>query len=355
MKIKQFIRNRIGTIIIVSLMVLLFVMFFWDMIFVTIYPGHAGVLFRRAFPRGVVTDKVYPEGLTLIWPWNEMVIYDVRIREKKQTVNVLSQNGLTIRVIVSVRYYIDRDKAPILHQRVGPDYEAKIIRPVTISSVREVVGEYLPEQLYTTARHVIQDKMLIEVVDGTGRIPIVYDALIVENIKLPDLINTAIEAKLRHQQKYLEYQYRIQQAEAEITRKKKEAVGIRQYQNIVSESLSPDLLKWKGIMATLELAKSNNSKVVIVGGGEGGLPIILNTEGTLGPSAPLALPDVSPAPDPAPNPPPESDMKPTPEPAAVSGTDPGTRDLQGEQPGQGGPAPEPGTPAVDPEKSGKAP
>ncbi|MCG8619278.1 MAG: hypothetical protein MI802_23910, partial [Desulfobacterales bacterium] len=112
-------------------------------------------------------------------------------------------------------------------------------------------------------------------------IPIVYDALIVENIKLPELINTAIEAKLRQQQRYLEYQYKIKQAEAEIIRKKNEAIGIRQYQNIVKESLSPDLLKWKGIMATLDLAKSPNSKVVVVGGGEGGLPIIFNAEGAL--------------------------------------------------------------------------
>lgn len=291
MKIKQFVRSHVGTIITALLVLLCFVLFFWDMIFITIYPGHKGVLFRRVFQQGTDTEKAYPEGLNIIWPWNEMFIYNVRIQEKKQVVNVLSQNGLTIQVNVSVRYYVDKDRVPILHQMVGPDYERKIIIPSTISSVREVVGEYLPEQLYTTKRYVIQDRLLIEVIEETGRIPIIYDDVIVENIKLPDLINRAIEAKLHQQQQYLEYQYKIQQAEAEIIRKKNEAIGIRQYQDIVSKSLTPELLKWKGIMATLELAKSPNSKVIVVGGGEGGLPIIFNAEGTLNPSASTTAPE----------------------------------------------------------------
>ncbi len=297
MRIKQFVRRNIGQLITALLILLVFLLFFWDMIFVTIYPGQVGVLFRRVFQKGTVIEKAYPEGLNIIWPWNEMYIYNTRIQEKKQVVNVLSQNGLTIQINVSVRYYLDKEKVPLLHQQVGPDYERKIIIPSTISSVREVVGEYLPEQLYTTQRYVIQDQLLIEVIEETGRIPIVYDDLIVENIKLPELINRAIEAKLHQQQQYLEYQYKIQQAEAEIIRKKNEAIGIRQYQNIVSESLSPDLLKWKGIMATLDLAKSSNTKVIIVGGGEGGLPIIFNAEGGLNPSAPVAPTGLNHAPE----------------------------------------------------------
>jgi len=297
MKIKQYVRKNVGQIITVLLILSFLVLFFWDMIFITIYPGHVGVLFRRFFHKGTVTERFYPEGINIIWPWNEMYIYDTRIQEKKQVVDVLSKNGLTIQVNVSVRYYIDKEKAPLIHQKIGPDYEIKIIIPSTISSVREVVGEYLPEQLYTTQRYVIQDQLLIEVIEETGRIPIIYDAVIVENIKLPDLINRAIEEKLNQQQQYLAYQYKIQQAEAEITRKKHEAIGIRQYQNIVSESLSPDILKWRGIMATIELANSPNTKVIVVGSGEGGLPIIFNAEEALNPSSPLPLADSAPGPE----------------------------------------------------------
>ncbi|MBF0228047.1 MAG: prohibitin family protein [Desulfamplus sp.] len=280
-------------VIVTSLIILFLLVYLADLIFITIYPGYAGVLFKRFFGAGTegnfdsgterffnsgtVINKVYDEGLNIIAPWDKMYIYDVRIQEKKQYVSVLSQNGLTIEVVVSVRYHIERDKTPILHKRVGPEYERKIIIPSIISSVREVVGEYLPEEIYTTARHLIQDKLLIEVVEETGRIPIVYDDFIVENIMLPELINNAIELKLKQQQQYLEYEFRVKKAEREIERKEKEAIGISNFQKIVTESLSPDLLKWKGIMATLELAKSSNTKVIIVGG-ENGLPIIFNAD-----------------------------------------------------------------------------
>ncbi|MBF0378199.1 MAG: prohibitin family protein [Desulfamplus sp.] len=265
-------------VIITSLIVLFLVVYLADLIFITIYPGYAGVLFRRIFDSGTVINKVYDEGLNIIAPWNKMYVYDVRIQEKKQCVSVLSQNGLTIDVVVSLRYHIERDKSPILHKKVGPQYEEKIIIPSIISSVREVVGEYLPEEIYTTARHLIQDKLLIEVIEETGRIPITYDDVIVENIMLPELINNAIELKLKQQQEFLEYEFRVKKAEREIERKEKEAIGISNFQKIVTESLSPDLLKWKGIMATLELAKSSNTKVIIVGGGENGLPIIFNAD-----------------------------------------------------------------------------
>lgn len=274
----QSIKKRSGIIIIALLIALFVFVVLIDYILVTIYPGEAGVLFRRLIKPGTVIDKVYDEGLQTIFPWNEMYVYDIRIQEKKQTVDVLSRNGLTIQVVVSIRYHLVRGQLPYLHKRVGPEYLDKIIIPSIISSVREVVGEYRPEEIYTTARHLIQDKLLIEQIEETGRIPIVYDDVIVENIKLPTIINNAIEMKLKQQQEFLEYEYRLKKAEREIERKQKEAIGIKQYQNIISESLSPELLEWKGIMATLELSKSDNSKVIIVGSGKNGLPIIFNAD-----------------------------------------------------------------------------
>ncbi|MBF0204136.1 MAG: prohibitin family protein [Desulfamplus sp.] len=278
MSLWEKIKKNSVVIIVASLIGLFFIVYLADLIFITVYPGHTGVLFRRLFNPGTETRKVYDEGLHIIAPWNKMYVYDVRIKEKKQNVNVLSQNGLTIKVDISIRYHIVKGKTPILHKQVGPDYEEKIIIPSIISSVREVVGEYRPEEIYTTARHLIQDKLLIEVIEETGRIPIIYDDVIVENISLPDLINTAIELKLKQQQQFLEYEFRVKKAEREIERKEKEAIGISQFQKIVTESLSPELLKWKGIMATLELAKSPNTKVIIVGGGKNGLPIIFNAD-----------------------------------------------------------------------------
>lgn len=273
---KKFLRKHLEIFIVTGLILLFLIFYLWDSIVVTVYPGHAGVKFRRLFNKGTVTDTYFGEGIHFLLPWNKMYIYDVRIQELKQSVAVLSQNGLTITVLISVRYYLLKDEVPLLHQRVGENYKEKVIIPSTISSVREVIGKYLPEELYTTARHVIQDEILVEAVEETGRLPIIYADMIIELIKLPDMINTAIETKLKHQQEFLEYQYRLLKADEEKKRLAIEASGIQQYQNIISQSLSEQLLTWQGIQATKELAASQNSKLIIIGG-KNGLPVILNT------------------------------------------------------------------------------
>lgn len=279
----QKMKEESGKLVITFLIMLLVLVFLSEQIFVTIRPGHGGVLFRLLFNKGTVLDRVYGEGLNMVLPWDTMYVYDLRIQEKEHEVSVLSQNGLTVQVTVSMRYHIAKKELPILHQRVGENYVDKIIIPSIISSVREVVGEYRPEEIYTTARHLIQDKLLIEMVEETGRIPIIYDDIIVENIALPALINAAIEQKLKQEQEYLEYEFRLKKADQEIARKEKDATGINKYQKIVTESISPELLKWKGIMATLELAQSPNTKVIIVGGGKDGLPIIFNADSSANP------------------------------------------------------------------------
>jgi len=274
---KKFLRKHLDVFIIFGLLSLLIIFFMWDLIVITIYPGHTGVYFRRIFNKGTQIDRSYGEGVHFILPWNKMYVYDARIHELKQNVKVLSKNGLTINVRVSVRYYLLKDEVPLLHQRVGEDYESKVIIPSTISSVREVIGGYKPEELYTTARHVMQDEILIGTIEETGRLPIIYSDMIIEMIKLPDMINKAIENKLRQQQQFLEYQFRINKAEREKQRKKIEAEGIQIYQDIIKKSLSEDLLRWQGIQATKDIAESKNAKIVIIGGKDG-LPIILNTE-----------------------------------------------------------------------------
>jgi len=224
-----------------------------------------------------VIESNYGEGVHFILPWNKMYIYDVRIQELKQSVEVLSQNGLTINVQISVRYYLLKEEVPLLHQKVGEFYREKVIIPSTISSVREVIGKYLPEELYTTSRYIIQDEILVGTIEETGRLPIVYSNMIIEVIRLPEMINMAIESKLKHQQEYLEYKYKILKAEEEKKRRIIEASGIKIFQQIVSESLSEQLLKWQGIQATKDIATSENAKIIIIGGKDG-LPIILNTE-----------------------------------------------------------------------------
>jgi len=274
---KKFLKKNLEFFIVFGLILSFALFYLWDSIVITIFSGETGVYFKRFFNDGTVISKNYEEGVHFILPWNKMYIYDVRIQELKQNVEVLSQNGLTINVRVSVRYSLLKEEVPMLHQKVGEHYREKVIIPSTISSVREVIGKYLPEQLYTTSRHISQDEILVGTIEETGRLPIIYSDIIIEEIRLPDMINRAIESKLKHQQEYLEYQYKIMKAEEEKKRKIIEASGIKIYQQIISESLSEKLLKWQGIEATKEIATSQNSKVIIIGG-KNGLPVILNTE-----------------------------------------------------------------------------
>jgi regulator of protease activity HflC (stomatin/prohibitin superfamily) len=274
---KKFIRKYLEFLIVFVLVSVFAIFYLWDSIVITIYPGHTGVHFRRFLGKGTEIDRSYEEGVHFILPWNKMYIYDVRIQELKQNVEVLSQNGLTIKVVVSVRYHLLKNETPLLHQQVGEEYREKVIIPSTISSVREVIGKYLPEELYTTARHLIQDEILVEAIEETGRLPIIYADMIIELIKLPDVINTAIETKLRYQQEFLEYQYKILKTREEKKRKIIEASGIKEYQEIITKSLSDPLLRWQGIQATVDLARSENSKIIVIGGKDG-LPLILNTE-----------------------------------------------------------------------------
>lgn len=274
---KKFLKKHLEFFIVFGLITLFAIFYLWDSIVITVFPGQTGVYFRRFFNKGTVIEKNYGEGLHFILPWNKMYIYDVRIQELKQNVEVLSQNGLTINVQVSVRYYLLKEEVPLLHQKVGELYREKVIIPSTISSVREVIGKYLPEELYTTSRYIIQDEILVGTIEETGRLPIIYSNMIIEIIRLPEMINRAIESKLKQQQEYLEYKYKILQTEEEKKRKIIEASGIKIYQQIITESLSEPLLKWQGIQATKEIATSQNAKIIIIGGKDG-LPIILNTE-----------------------------------------------------------------------------
>lgn len=287
---KKFLRKHLEFFIVFGLISLFAIFYLWDSIVVTVFPGEAGVYFRRFFNKGTVIEKNYGEGTHFILPWNKMYVYDVRIQELKQNVEVLSQNGLTINVQVSVRYYILKEEVALLHQKVGELYREKVIIPSTISSVREVIGKYLPEELYTTSRYIIQDEILIGTIEETGRLPIIYSDMIIEVIRLPDMINRAIESKLKHQQEYLEYKYKILKEEEEKKRKIIEASGIKIYQQIISESLSEQLLRWQGIQATKDIATSKNSKIIVIGGKDG-LPVILNTDDSLGKSGLPQQPD----------------------------------------------------------------
>lgn len=273
-RIRDWVTNNGFGIAITSLIVLFAVVFFWRHIVHTVNPGEAAVSWRRF--SGTEIDKVYLEGTHFIWPWNKIYIYDLRVQKVDTKVPVLSTDGLEINIDVTIRYRAEERTLPQLHQQVGPDYADRIVLPHVVSAVREVFGKYRPEQLYTLRTDDVHDQLMTRASKGTRERFTLIDDVIISRIELPESVQNAIQAKLAQEQEALAYEYRLVTEQREAERKKIEATGISDFQKAVTPGITQQYLQWRGIEATLELAKSNNAKLVIVGGRDG-LPIILNT------------------------------------------------------------------------------
>lgn len=240
---------------------------------VTIKAGEGGVLFKT-FGNGVDLKNVYGEGFHIIAPWNKMITYEVRQQEAMEKMAVLSSNGLEISLEVSTWYQPLYSKLPYLHQEKGQDYLNRVVRPSIRSASRSVIGRYTPEEIYSSKRDVIQ----LEIYEETKKILdkqfIQMNEVLVRDITLPPTIKTAIESKLKQEQESLEYEFKLQKAQKEAEKVRIEAEGKAAANKILNASLTPNILKEKGIEATLMLSRSPNTKVVVVGGKDG-MPLIL--------------------------------------------------------------------------------
>jgi regulator of protease activity HflC (stomatin/prohibitin superfamily) len=273
---RTFARQQKPYVLLLLFLLAFVVVFFFNWIVIPIQPGQLGVLWRF-LGGGTQIDTVYREGVHLILPFNRMYIYNVRKQQFTDTINVLTVDGLTVTVRYSVRYFLEKDTLPLLHQRVGPEYVNVVVRPEVRSVMRMVFGQYKPEQIYTTQKAIEERVAIISKVHLEARF-VALDDVPIESIKLPDRISNAIEAKLAQQQIDEEYEYLLAIAKKEAERKRIESEGIKVYNDTVSHSLTPDVLAWHGILATQELAKSPNAKTVVIGSGKNGLPLILGKE-----------------------------------------------------------------------------
>ncbi|RZS93722.1 prohibitin family protein [Aquimarina brevivitae] len=245
---------------------------------ITIGSGEAGVLYRT-FAGGVVTDEPpLGEGFHLVAPWNKVYTYEVRQQEVFEKMQVLSSNGLEIKLDASAWFQPQYDKLGSLHQEKGENYVARILLPTIRSAARSVVGRYTPEQLYSSKRDVIQKEIYEETKKIVEDQYVQLNEVLVRDVTLPPTIKEAIERKLRQEQESLEYEFKLTKAQKEAERQKIDAEGKAVANQILSESLTDKILKEKGIQATLELAKSPNSKVIVVGSGKDGMPLILGNQ-----------------------------------------------------------------------------
>ncbi len=243
--------------------------------FVTISPGQKGVKFKR-FAGGIQKEEIYDQGFHIVMPWDNMIIYDVRINEGFEKMDVLSKNGLSIAVELSYRFKPKADKIGYLHDNIGADYIDRIINPEIRSATREVIGKYLPEELYSTKREAIQDEIFTQTKNAIESAYLDIDAILIRSVQLPDKLKAAIEQKLEEEQLAFQFDFKLERERKEAERKIIEAQAKADANRILSASITDKILKDKGIEATLELAQSPNSKIVIVGGGKEGLPLILN-------------------------------------------------------------------------------
>lgn len=247
--------------------------------------GHVGVLWKRF---GGGTDMDNPpmaEGSHLVWPWNVVTLYDMRLRHVNKEFDVLSSDGLKMTINVSWQFHIDQSFVSEIHKNLGPEFDETVVVPQIGSRARDIISRNSPEDLYQTRRSEIEKEIKREVelslpqalppTHGTKQQWLLFTDLLIRDIKLPPAVEEAIVRKNEQYHLNQEYNFRLLREAKEAQRKRIEALGIKDFQNIISTGITDSYLRWKGIEATLQLAQSNNAKMVIIGSPKEGMPLIL--------------------------------------------------------------------------------
>jgi prohibitin 2 len=314
--------RHLPSLSVIVMMCLLVVVVLWPYVVITVPSGKVGVLWKRFngidiycwcwVGRGTVLDprELREEGLHIIWPWDRLYLYDLRLQSNTQTYNAISKDGVSVGAEISARYQLLHNSVAVLHKFIGPDYLSSVIEPEIGSQAREVIAQYTAEEVYTS-REAIQKEIrdnaqrslaanlnklvqpeAMEQPDPRHYNEFLQNAIqildtLVLSIELPPEIVAAINRQTEQYYMINEYKFRVQREAEESKRKQIEADGIAAFQKTVSQGISDSYLRWRGIEATLALAQSPNAKIVIIGSGKDGLPIILGNDV---PTAPGALP-----------------------------------------------------------------
>ncbi len=268
--------NKAKSLLILAGVVVVILLMFGSATFVTLQPGEKGVIFKK-FSGGLDKDHIYNAGFHMIAPWNDMIIYDVREQKVDETMDVLDKKGLPISVDVSVRFYPIFNKIGYLHEKFGRKYVDKLVIPEVRSTVRQVMGRYTAEEIYSTKRSEVESqiKSETEAVLNKPENNIFMTTLLIRSINLPVDYKKSIEDKEIKKQEALAYVYILEKETAEAKRKVIAAKGEADANDIINSSLTTNLLKMRGIEATLKLATSTNAKTVVIGSGKDGMPLIL--------------------------------------------------------------------------------
>jgi prohibitin 1 len=233
--------------------------------------GNVGVL--TLFGR--VTGEVLPEGIHLVSPFKTNNEMSIRTQEIKESASVPSSEGLVMNLDTSLIFHVDPAKASDVYQKIGPNYQAVLIEPNLRAAIREATASHSANALYTGEREMVAKQIFDQLAGLLGQRGFIVESILLRDIQLPATLKSSIESKQQAEQEALAMSFRLQKETQEAQRKRIEAQGIRDFQQIVAQGISPQLLEWKGIEATENLAKSPNSKVVVIGNSKNGLPLIL--------------------------------------------------------------------------------
>jgi prohibitin 1 len=233
--------------------------------------GNVGVL--TLFGR--VTGDVLGEGIHLISPLKSVQKLSVQTQSVKESANVPSNEGLILALDTSLLFRLDKNKAAQVFQTVGDNYAEKIVEPTLRAAIRSATSAHTANALYTNARELVQQQIQDELTTQLSVRGVIVEAVLLRDVQLPAMLKGSIEAKQQAEQDALRMSFILQKEKQEAERKRIEAQGIADFQKIVAQGISPQLLEWKGIEATEKLALSNNAKVVIIGNPKNGLPLVL--------------------------------------------------------------------------------
>ena len=234
--------------------------------------GHVGVL--TLF--GKVTGDVLPEGIHLINPLKSVTKLSIQTQSVKESASVPSNEGLIMALDTSLLFHLNHAMAAQVYQSVGVNYAEKVVEPTLRATIRAATSAHSANALYTNARELVQQQIQNELTSALAARGVIVEAVLLRDVQLPPTLKSSVEAKQQAEQDALRMNFVLQKEKQEAERKRIEAQGIADFQRIVAQGISAQLLEWKGIEATEKLANSPNSKVVIVGNTKNGLPLILD-------------------------------------------------------------------------------
>src|SRR3954470_6285573 len=309
----RFIEHSLPVIVIYLMVATLVSFLIAPNVIVTVPTGHVGILWKR-FRGGTQLDPrlLKDEGMRVLLPWDKLFLYDLRLQTTTDTYNAISKDGVNLSATINIRYRLKHDSVPQLHQTIGPDYQHRLLRPEIGNRTREVIAQYSAEEVYSTKRQEVQQEIRKHTKEMLGQsmmqrteqeseygehyqitlddMLILYDTLVL-GLELPPTVNAAINRKIEQYYLVQEYAFRVDRERKESERKQIEANGIRDFQQTVTQGISDSYVRWRGIEATLQLAQSPNTKIVIIGSGKDGLPVILgNVDTPVAPQTPNGAP-----------------------------------------------------------------